>query len=238
MADRTGTSTEVPRQGPRVPWRPLIGLAGVVSFVGGGMHPQAPDGLQFRDSLAAMMADGAWVPGHALLGIGSALALAGLLAVRRTGAWPAASTALPFAVVAAAINTLELVFHTAAVIDRDELAAGEWPPLALVHLGMAVAAYPLFGVAIAWLAWRLLASWSLPLRAVSVAGIVGGIANALAAPLTILLRDPDFAFLFPIGGIGISIWLAVMGLAGLRSTADRSTAAHSEPQAQNPLPTG
>jgi len=96
-------STDVAGDEPSRVWRLLVGLAGVVSFVGGGLHPQAPDGLSFRDSLAAMMADGSWVLGHALLGVGSALALGGLLAVRRAGAWPAAGAALPFAVVAAAI---------------------------------------------------------------------------------------------------------------------------------------
>ncbi len=163
-----------------------------------------------------MMDDGTWVLGHALLAVGSALFFAGLLVVRRTGAWSAASHALRFAVVATVINTLELVFHTAAVIDKDALAGGDWPPLALIHLGLAVIAYPLFGAAVVWLAWRLLRTWNLPLRVFSVAGIVGGIANALAAPLTILLRDPDYAFLFPIGGIGISLWLTVVGLAGSR----------------------
>jgi len=194
----------------------LIGAAGVVSFVGGGLHPESQDGLSFRDSLVAMMEGSTWVPGHALLAVGSALFLAGLLIVRRTGAWSASGHALRFAIGATVFNTLELVFHTVAVVDKDALAGGDWPPIATLHLGLAVVAYPLFGAAIVWLAWRLLKSWNLFLRVFSVLGIVGGIANALAAPLTILLRNPEYAFLFPIGGIGISLWLTVVGLVGPR----------------------
>jgi hypothetical protein len=91
------------------------------------------------------------------------------------------------------------------------------PAITFAHLTMAVIAYPLFGFTVAALAWRLASSWSLPLRAVTAAGIIGGIANGLAAPLTVGLREPAFSVLF-MGGIGISIWLLVMGVAGLRRT--------------------
>lgn len=198
----------------------MVAVSGALLFVGGGMHPEAPDDLSFRDNLAAMMADDAWVPGHSLMAIGAAVLLVALLIVRRRGSWPEAAKIVPFAVVAMAVNVVELILHTASVVDKEELAAGESPVVTMAHLGAAVLAYPLFGAAIALLAWQLMRSWSVPLRAVS-AGIVGGIANGLAAPLVILTQKQDFDVLFAIGGIATAVWLVVLGLAGVRVPAPR-----------------
>ncbi len=179
--------------GRRGAWRPVLVVSGLLLFIGGGMHPSAPEGLSFRDNLAAMMEDDAWVPGHALMAVSSALLVVGLMMIRRRNSWPEAAKVLPVAVAAAAFNTFELILHTASVVDKEELAAGESPLIAMAHLTAAVIGYPLFGIAIAVLAWKLLRSWSAPLRAVS---IVGGIANALSAPIAIVSQKNDFDFCF------------------------------------------
>jgi len=200
-------------------WRLAVGIAGALTFAGGGMHPDSADGASLQEGLAEMTAfTGEWVTGHGLMTAGSAMLVLGLLAVRRAGAWPAAARVLPFALVATAVNTVELVLHTAAVTDHDRLAAGEWPPLTVAHLSAAVVAYPLFGVALVALAWRLLPTWAPPLRAVAAAGMVAGVANALAAPLTVAGVDGANE-LFPIAGIGSALFLVTAALAGLRSPA-------------------
>ena len=199
--------------------------AGLLFAVGGSQHPDAPTDLSFRDNLAVMMEDDAWVPSHVLMATSGILLVAALLVVRRGRLWPAAERLLPFALVAATVNAVELVFHTLALVDRQELADGESPPLAMTHLALSVVAYPLFGIAIALLAWRLASGWSPPLRVLAVVGVVGGIANALSAPVAILTRENTFDFLFPVGGIAIAVWLVAIGAVGIGETAPPERAA-------------
>lgn len=203
------------------PWRLLFLAGGLLTFVGGAMHPEAPDGLTFRQNLAVMMDDPTWVPGHALTAIGAALLLAGFVVLRRRGGWPSVARLLPVAIVTAAIYTLELVVHTASVVDKDELASGDMGLVTVTHLALAVVGYPLFGLATAAIAWRLLRTWPVPLWPFAVLGIVGGVSNALAAPLTILPEEPDFAVFFPIGGIGTALWYVAAAGAGVRRPARR-----------------
>jgi hypothetical protein len=197
-------------------WRPLLAASGIVLLVAGGTHPDGPKDVSFRDTLAAMMEDGKWVPAHTLLTVSMVLLVAGLMAARRSGLWAPASRLLPFAILAAAVNTVEAVLHTVSVVDKEELAAGESPPLAVAHLAAAVIAYPMIGIAIAALAWMLMPSWSPALRVVSIIGVIGGVAYSLSAPLVVVARQQDLDFLFALGAGPMALWLAVIGIAGLR----------------------
>ena len=206
--------------------RPLLVIGALATAVGGNLHPEAPEGLSFRDNLVAMMDDGAWVPGHAIATVGLALIAAGLLVARRNGAWPAAARLLPFAALAAAAYALEMAVHTAAVVDQDRLAEGGIGIVAGTHLALAVLTSPVFGLATVALAVRLVRTWAVPLRPFALLGVIGGVATTLAAPLTVGFQDPEYAALFPIAGIGTSVWFLVAGLAGLRQPAHpRTTAA-------------
>jgi hypothetical protein len=200
-------------------WRPLMAAAGLVLLVAGGMHPDAPNDLSFRDTLAAMMDDGKWVPAHALLTVSMVLLAAGLVAARRRGVWPAAARLLPFAILAAAVNTVEAVLHTVSVVDTDELAAGESPPIAVAHLVAAVIAYPMLGVAVAALAWKLMPSWSPGWRAFSIIAMIGGIAYTLSTPLVVVARLGDADFLFPLGAIPMALWFTLVGIVGVRPSS-------------------
>ena len=199
--------------------RPLIVLGALASAVGGNLHPEAPEGLSFRDNLVAMMDDPAWVPGHAIATIGLALLTAGLVIAKRRGAWPSVSGLLPFAAISAGAYALEMAVHTASVVDKDQLAGGGIGAVAGVHLALAVLTSPFFGAATVLLAVRLFRTWAVPLRPFAALGVIGGVATALAAPLTVGFQDPEFAALFPIAGIGTSVWFLVAGLAGLRQPA-------------------
>jgi len=199
-------------------WRPLLVAAGVLSVIGGGTHPSAPTDLSFNDNLAVMMEQGAWVPSHLLLAAGYALLFAGLFVVRREGAWPIGSRLLTFAVAVAALNLVEMLVHTAAFVDRQELAADESAPVAFTHLGLAAVAYPLLGIAVVLLALQLArVTW---LRALAVVGVIGGAANALAMILAITTGGNDFDFFFPIGAIATAVWLVGVSAVGV----DRSSA--------------
>jgi len=200
-------------------WRPLVGAAGLLTFLGGPLHPDSSDTAPLQERMATMTADTVpWVIGHGLMTIGSALLVVALLVARRSGAWPPAAGVLPFAVVATVVNTFELVLHTAAVLDHDALARGDWPPLSVTHLAASVVSYPLFGVAVILLAWRLMATWPGPLRPFAVVGILGGLANAAATPLAVLFDVDGASALFPLAAIGISAWLVAVALIGIRAT--------------------
>ena len=204
----------------KISWKVAVGLGGVLGFVGGSMHPDSSDSIPLRERMVEMTADTApWAIGHGLMTIGSALLVVGLVVIRRTGAWPTAGPALPFVVAATVANTLELVLHTAAVLDHDRLAAGDWPPLTVVHLGLSLVTYPLFGAAIVLLAWRLLPAWPTPAKVIGVIGILAGIANALSTPLAIVVDLEGASALFPIAAIGISVWLVVAAFTRVRETA-------------------
>lgn len=225
MTDMTNTTSTTSTTNRNLPWRGLVAAAGLLTFVGGSMHPQAPDGLGFEDELVHMMKSDQWVPGHGLLTIGAAMLLVGLVLIRRAGRWPEAAGLLRYAIVATAVYTAELVFHTAAVVDRDALVDGDFGPIITTHLALAFVAYPLFGVATALLGARFVRTWAAPMKPLAVLGIVAGIANGLAAPLVIGFQDPAFSPLFAIGGIGTAAFYLAAGLAGLRQPAEAPVAA-------------
>jgi len=47
-----------------------------------------------------------------------------------------------------ALEAVEMAFHTVAAVDHANLVAGRPTPVLTTHLWMAVAIYPLFGVAV------------------------------------------------------------------------------------------
>ena len=208
-------------------WRLLIGLAGVLTFVGGSQHPDSSDSIPLQERMAEMTGDtGPWVIGHGLMTVGAALLVAGLMRARRADAWPTATSILPFAIVAATANAVELVLHTAAAVDHDRLVDGSWPPLTVTHLGLSLLTYPVFGIAVALLAARLLPAWPTPAKVFAVVGLLAGIANAVSTPLAIILDVDGAAALFPIAAIGISVWLVAVSLVG-RTSESRIAAASS-----------
>lgn len=205
---------------PDLWWRAALVAGGVLMLVGGPMHPDSPAELSLREELAFMMDDDAWVPAHAVLFVAVALFTFGLWRVRRVGEWPTrAAGALRFAVVAFALYTVEAFVHLIAVVDVDRLRDGEFAPVAFTHLALGTVLYPFSGLALVYLAWRLLPTWSLPQRAFAVAGMVGGAFHAAALPTTLILRDTEVSFMFAIAGILLAVWSVAAGLVGLRTAA-------------------
>lgn len=197
-------------------WPLALIASGVLSAVGGGMHPDVDaEGNTAREELAVMTADPSWVPGHTLLAIGVVLLLVGLWGARRSGRWPGADSALKVGVVALALYFLEAVMHTAAAVDAENLAHGHSAPVAFTHLAMAAFLYPLSGAAFVWMAHAVGAEWG-RLRFLSVLGILGGVIHALSVPATLLLPDTETTPLFAAAGMLLAAWAFVTGLMGLR----------------------
>lgn len=199
-------------------WRIALVLSGLIALIGGPQHPDSDAKDPLREELAVMTADPAWVPSHALLLVSVGLLTVGLVAVRREPGWPAsAGSALRVAGAAMVLYTIEAAFHLAAVIDSDRLAAGEFAPIAFTHIALATVLYPVSGLAILFLAWKLLPTWTLPQRVFAVAGMVGGLLHATALPTTLLFSETETSPMFAFAALLIAVWSIAVGLVGLRS---------------------
>lgn len=206
---------------PTLRWRAPLLAAGVLILLGAPRHP--------RGTMVQMLAHPDWVLAHTLVLAGFVALLAALVMrsrgaalSRREGWW------LRFAVIATALQALEMVVHTVAVVDGHNLAAGHGTPVLSTHLALAVPLYPLFGAAMA--GWILAAArdGAMGSRWIAWVGIAGAVAHGLAAPLVILSGDVRFAILFP----GIALLAAWAVLAALWPARAAAPSPHRAP----PLP--
>ncbi len=206
---------------PNNRWRAAFVVAGAAMALGGPLHPESDAADPMREELATMTADDAWVLSHSLLVVGFVLLAAGLWSAHRAGAWPD-STRKPLRIAAIAMSAyvVETVFHLAAVVDSDALAAGDAAPVAFTHLGLAAVLYPVSGLALAWLGVHVFRSVGLPEKVFGVIGVVGGLVHAISVPLTLLAPDLETTPLFAGAGMLIAAWSLGVGVSGLR-TADR-----------------
>ena len=182
------------------------------------MHPGSDSEDPIREELATMTADPSWVPGHALIAVGTVLMALGLWGAWRTRAWPAAGRVVLVGAAAVSVYVLETIAHLAAVVDSDELAAGEAAPVAFTHLTMAAVLYPVTGLALVALALTLgRRQWRGASRALAVPGVVGAVAHASAVPLTLVLPDAEITPVFAVAGMMLALWSIAAGLVGIRS---------------------
>lgn len=198
----------------------LLLAGGLLTFASGNLHPRADTDVDDVDAaLAEMLDSGAWVASHLVTLVGVAIIGAALALFARSGRAHrdgALRIAAIAATIGAAVTVVELVPHTLAVGERDELLAGGSTPFLDIHLVLQVFATPLLGLSVAFLAAaeaRTGPRWSVVVAAIAV---VGGIAYALAGPLIVLLDDPSVSPLFS-GAAGMSVWAAVTGVRLLRS---------------------
>lgn len=211
---------------PSLRWRAPLLLAGVM-ILAGPMHP--------RGTMVQMLAHADWLASHVLMtasfiafGVGLALLRRGQPQPERTARW------LRWALVATALQTVEAVVHTAAMVDHGNLAAGRATPVLTTHLAMAVVLYPLFGAAVAGLIVaaareRVLGSWW-----IAWIGIIGASAHGAAAPLRILTGYEAFSVLFA-GIVPLALWMALAALWPVRAPAAVAAGA-SVPPAPRPAP--
>lgn len=196
-------------------WALLAG--GALFFVGGGMHPHDdPPDVTLREHLHVMFDNPAWYPAHAVLLLGMACMTVGLVVLVRQGplqARPERAAGLA-AAVTAGLGTAGMLVHLFSALDADRLASGGSTPLVDLHLVTEAITVPAFGLAVAWLAVVGTATRTLGNRLTAVAGVVGGVAYALAGA-TFLVTDA-LDPLFPLAG-AIGLWAAGAAIGLLRS---------------------
>ena len=195
-------------------WRLALITAGVLMAVGGPMHPSSDARDSMTQELATMTADAAWVPGHALIMVGTVLLVAGLWLARAQGVWPAAHRALTATAVTMSLYAVETAFHLAAVADSAALASGEMPPLTFIHLALATVLYPLSGTGLVLLGIYLVGSESGIRRVVPVLAVVGGLLHASSIIITLLFPTFEATPLFAGAGMSIALWSLLTGALG------------------------
>jgi hypothetical protein len=203
-----------------LPWRASFALAGLLVMAGGPLHPSG--------SMPQMLASPQWVPAHSLMLAGFVALLAGLVLYgRATELSPRVRRWHRLALIATALQAVEMALHTAAVLDGPNLAAGRATPILTTHLAIAVPIYPFFaltliGFIIVVARERALGSpWIAPLA------VLGLLAHGAAAPLVILGAPGHWNPLFA-GLLLAAIWMIVCAAWPLR-TATRASAAAGAP---------
>lgn len=214
---------------PKNHWRIALVLAGATMAIGGPLHPESDAADPLREELAIMTAGDTWVLSHSLLVAGSVLLAAGLWAALRAGAWPA-STRKPLRIAAIALSAyvVETVFHLAAVIDSDALAAGDPAPLAFSHIGLALVLYPVSGLAFAWLGVHVFRAVARPEKVFGVVAVIAGVLHAVALPLLLLFPDLELTPVFASSAMLFAGWAVGTGITGLRTA--RRPARHASVQ--------
>jgi len=186
-------------------WRALFAVGGVVMAVGGPLHPR-------DDTMQAMLVNPDWFPSHLAQLIGFALMTLGLMRFRRVVPLsPAVRRWSGLAAIGLALQTVEMGFHLASMVDADRLAAGAATPVLSTHIVLAVTIYPLLAVLMGGFAIvagrtrELGALWLAPLA------ILGLVAQAVAVLLVVGFDMQAARIGFPMV-IAFAIWTVVVSL--------------------------
>lgn len=193
-------------------WRPLLGLAGVLLLVGGPLHPQANLYLSFNASTANMLADAHWPLSHGLMLAGElALVFALLGIMRRAELSDTLRRVVTVAVVASMLGVVEMTFHFLAMFDRQALLDGAATPVLTTHLTLAVLTYPIFGLSMAALAFVGARGRMVGGASIAILGVVGGLMDAVSAPIVVLNRNQAFSWLFA-GMAPLALWMCLAAI--------------------------
>lgn len=169
--------------------------------------------------MAQMLADPKWIPAHTLMLTGFLFMLAGLILYSRvTGLPPRTRRWVGLATIGTALQAVEMVLHTASAVDHANLVAGHHTPILTTHLGLAIAVYPLFALAIIGLIIATIRDHSLGSPWIGWLGIIGALGHGAAAPLVIALGIPWAPMLFPLI-MFLALWFILAGVWPARSVA-------------------
>lgn len=202
-------------------WRLFLGAAGILLFFGGPLHPRADPALPFNVSTAAMLADPHWPISHGLMLAGDVCVLLALIGLRRRTDIPISlRRALQLAVIGASLAVVEMAFHLAAVVDRAALVAGAATPVLTIHLSLAVVAFPVFGLSMSAVAFLGARQRAIGGATIAGLGILGGLMDAVSAPIVVLTRDQHYSWLF-IGVLPLAIWMCLAAIWPRPRMSDR-----------------
>jgi hypothetical protein len=167
--------------------------------------------------MVEMLAHPAWVRSHALMLVGFVALLAGLLLLPRSVAPPERTRRWTrYAAIGTALQVVEMIFHTVAVVDHANLAAGHPTPILTTHLAMTLLLYPIFAVTFAGFVIAAARDRVLGSRWIAWLGVAGAVAHGAAAILVVGLGVPGAEILFPLLMLS-AVWLVLAALWPVRA---------------------
>jgi hypothetical protein len=191
-------------------WRVLFGLGGVVMAAGGPLHPTG-------ETMHSMLVDPNWFPSHLAQLVGYALMTAGMLLFRRNGPLsPGVQRWAGLAVLGLALQTVEMAFHLASMVDADKLAAGASTPVLSTHIALAVTMYPLLAILMSGFIIVAARTRELGNRYIAPLGVAGLVAQAVAVLLVVGADMQAARIGFPMVML-FAIWTVIVSVMKRRS---------------------
>jgi hypothetical protein len=197
----------------------LLGAA-VALNLGGALHPNDSGTGNKIAQLHDMLLHSAWYPSH--LGLLASFGLFTVAFARLSGRLELAPVTRRIVRVMAVFSTLTtaaMVPHLLAPLGADSLADGRSNALSVFMTIDETLADAPWALGVALLALVAGVAGDLGNRVTAVVGVVGGVSFAAAAvtiPFTDALDE-----LFPVGGMGITLW--ALGVAGMGAWRRRQT---------------
>lgn len=193
------------------PWRICFFLAAAGILAGGPRHPGG--------TMAEMISHPDWLLSHVLVLAGFVALLAGLILYARSGALPDGTRRwVRFAVIGTALQVVEMIFHTASMVDHGNLVAGRATPILTTHLVLALLLYPVFAITIIGFIVAAARERTLGSRWIAWIGVLGAAAHGAAPPLVVGLGDERFRILFPMVVL-FALWMLLAAVWPLRAAA-------------------
>ena len=197
----------------RLSWRPFFVLSALLLPIGGFQHP---DG-----TMAEMLGHPAWVRSHLFMLAGFVALLGGLLVLRSKGRLPTATRRWTrLAVIGTTLQAVEMVLHTAAVVDQANLVQGNPTPVLTTHLTASVVFYPIFAALFIGLIVAAARERVVGTRGISWLGIVGLVAHGSAPPL-VASGIEGAGLLFPLLTL-FAAWLLLVALRRSGGVSDQA----------------
>jgi hypothetical protein len=198
----------------------LVGAA-VAFNLGGALHPNDSGTGNKVAQLHDMLLDGTWYPSHLGLLASFGLFTAFFLRLRgRQELAPATRRTVSVMAAVSALTTVAMIPHLLAPLGADSIADGQSSALSVFMTIDETLANAPWALGVALLALVAGVSGDLGNRVTAVAGVVGGLSFAAAA-VTIPFTDA-LDGLFPVGGMGITLW--ALSVAGVGVWRRRRTA--------------
>lgn len=197
------------------PWRIffVLGAAGILA--GGPRHPGG--------TMAEMIGHPDWLLSHVLVLAGFVAFLAGLVLYARSGPLPDGTRRWArIAIIGTALQVVEMIFHTAAMVDHANLVAGRATPVLTTHLVLAVLLYPVFGATLIGFIVAAARERTLGSRWIAWIGVLGAAAHGAAPPL-VLAVDERFRILFPMIVL-VALWMLLAAVWPVRAAVPASAA--------------
>lgn len=185
-----------------VAWRIAFVVSAVTLLAGGPLHP---DG-----TTAEMLGHPDWFLSHILQVVSYAAMTIGFWLSGAGAPLPATSQRwLRLAIAGTILQTIEMVFHTWAMVDHANLLAGASTPILTTHLTLAVVAYPVFAITVSGFIIAAVRDRVLGTMWLAPVGIIGLLAHGLAAPLVVTFEIEAARVLFPMVML-VALWMVVV----------------------------